>query len=494
MVDRLSRAAVGSPQIAAYPARRVTIPGEVVVVRRSSSVTRPASARRAIVGSLATFAGIALLVCPVALADTVATSFENFNTGTVNGQHGWKSAPPGAIPSCNPTPSGGQYDQAVVTNVGAPAAFGSQSLRMSNLCGNGEFFYQTYSTPVKTAAGEDQPNTEYIAQFSFTTTTTAPQPGLFMSVSPDSYEGSRMAWVGLEDTDKGTQVTVSDTPNVDGDFVDHDVALLPRGVPHTIKFWIKLNPGEDNDLVRIYIDGNDAGQCFTTWENYYRTALEQAPPPNSNTPATLNSLQFRTSVQGPAALAQSGGYLFDNVSVTTADGPGPPGCDVPIDKQADTSTVSSGGTVGYTITVRNRGRAIARNLLACDHIPRRMTFVRADRRLLRLGRRRCLLIPGLAPGQRASFHPVLRVNTDAPQGTVTNIADETPGVGPPTPPLAPSTPPVALPGLPPALTAPRPDVPGKRAKIIAVKRAKSVVRVVAKRVRPRRPPPPRVTG
>ena len=169
--------------------------------------------------------------------------------------------------------------------------------------------------------------------------------------------------------------------------------------------------------MRISVDGLDLGQCFTTWENYYRTAPEQAPPPNRNTPATINSLQFRSSVQGPPALA-GGGYLFDNVRITPSDGPGPPGCDVPIEKEADQSTVRAGGRVGYRITVRNRGRLAARNLRACDRIPRQMTFVSADRKLRRIGRQRCLVIPRLRPGQRASFHLVLQVSANAPQVTL----------------------------------------------------------------------------
>ena len=100
----------------------------------------------------------------------------------------------------------------------------------------------------------------------------------------------------------------------------------------------------------------DLGQCFTTWENYYRTAPEQAPPPNRNTPATINSLQFRSSVPGPPALAGAG-YLFDNVSITPSNGPGPPGCDDVVDKEADATTVRAGGLIGYRITARNRGAA-----------------------------------------------------------------------------------------------------------------------------------------
>ncbi len=222
------------------------------------------------------------------------------------------------------------------------------------------------------AVGEARPNKVFLAEFSVMSTTPAHQPGLFLSVSPDSGEGSRMSWVGLEDTPAGIRVSVNDTPDVDGKFVAHPGPLLDRTSPHEIRFWIKVNQGPDNDLVRISVDGVDLGQCFTTWENYYRTAPEQAPPPNRNTPATINSLQFRSSVAGPPALLGNG-YLFDNVSITPIDGPGPPGCDVPIEKTADSPTVTAGGRAGYRITVRNRGRLPARNLRACDRIPRRMT-------------------------------------------------------------------------------------------------------------------------
>ena len=64
--------------------------------------------------------------------------------------------------------------------------------------------------------------------------------------------------MGLEDTPEGIQVTVNDT-SANGDFVQHDLALLERGVPHTIKFWIKLNHGRNNDLVRIYYGGRLIG-------------------------------------------------------------------------------------------------------------------------------------------------------------------------------------------------------------------------------------------
>ncbi len=469
-------------------------------MRDSNRLTRPAP-RAALVGVLATFVSFALLPGGVAAASITLFEQPLFHPGSVNGQSGvggfpWKSSPTGAI-SCvdwpvatPPTTHTGQYDQAVVANtvapLGDPPGFGSQSLRMSNACASGEFFYQTYSPRESVQVGEGRVNKVFMAQFSFMSKTPAYQRGLFLSVSPDSGEGSRMSWVGLEDTPEGIRVSAADTPEVDGEFVDYpDLALLDRTQPHTIRFWIKVNPGPDNDLVRIAIDNRDVGQCFTTWENYYRTAPEQAPPPNANTPADINSLQFRSSVPGPPELATSGGYLFDNVSITPQNGPGPPGCDLVIDKEADARTVMAGGLAGYTISARNRGRGSDRNVQVCDRIPRRTRFVSANRKLHRTGRRRCLVIPRLRSGQSVNFHLKVRVNPNTAPGTLANVADITPGVEPPSSPASPGEPP-SSPASPGAGDLPRPPVVlGARR---AVKRATAVVRVRA------RPLPPGVTG
>ena len=240
-----------------------------------------------------------------------------------------------------------------------------------------------------------------------------------------------MSWVGLQDTAAGIHVTISDTPNEDGEFVDYDAGVLDRKVPHTIRFWIKVNPGVDNDVVKIFIDGNDVGQslgqCFTTWENYYRTASEQEPPPNVNTPADINSLQFRSSVPGFPG-PRAGGYLFDNVTTTTADGPGPSaGCGeeppIDVDKTTQTRSALPGDLITYRITVRNRGKRPARNVRACDRAPRALRFVGASRRLRRAaGRRLCLTVPLLRPHQHKTFRATFAVRAGVPADTVTNGA------------------------------------------------------------------------
>ena len=438
------------------------------------------------VGLLATF--VSLLACGVAAASITLFEPPLFHLGSVNAQSGvggfpWKSAPLGAIPACVPTPTNGQYDQAVVANSvappGNPPGFGSQSLRMSNACASSEFFNQTYSAQEPRQVGEQRPNKVFLAEFAFMSMTPAHQPGLFLSVSPDSGEGSRMSWVGLEDTADGIRVSVNDTPDVNGEFVAHPGPLLDRTSPHRIRFWIKVNPGIDNDLVRISVDGRDLGQCFTTWENYYRTAPEQAPPPNRNTPATINSLQFRSSVPGPSALA-GGGYLFDNVSITPSNGPGPPGCDDVVEKEADAPTVRAGGLIGYRITARNRGAGSDRNVQVCDRIPRGTRFVSANRKLRRIGRRRCLVIPRLRAGQRVSFHVTLRVDANATPGTLENIADITPGVKPPGSGTSPTTESPTLPAAPGG----RPQGRPLRGAQVRARTARADVRVL-RRVQPR---------
>src|SRR5262245_44246768 len=211
---------------------------------------------------LATAVSAALLACGVAAADTVTTDFESFNLGTVNGQDGWTSAVPGDIPAL---PYG--YDQDVVLNSVAPPAFGGKSLRHSNAYNEPteEFQYQTYSTRTAEAAGESLANTEYLAEFSFISTKpNAQQPGLYMRISPDSGVGGRMSFIGLKDTQAGIDVIFYDTPEPDGAFVGYDLGTLTRDDLHKIKFWIKLNPGPDNDLVRIYIDGAYEASCFTS--------------------------------------------------------------------------------------------------------------------------------------------------------------------------------------------------------------------------------------
>jgi uncharacterized repeat protein (TIGR01451 family) len=376
--------------------------------------------------TLATAVTMALLASGVVVADTLTTTFEPtaFHTGSVAGQNGWLSAVPGNIPNFE------GYDQEVVSTEGfpgAPSDFGAQSLRHSNARGavTGEFFYQTYAAPTQVAAGEDLANTVYDAAFSFISTTpTEHQDGLYMRISPDlvspngGRRGARMSFIGLRDTQAGIALTFFDT-DADGEFVPHPLGTVSRGVEHRIRFWIQLNPGPNNDLVRMFIDGADTGQCFTTWESFYPRVGEEVP--------AINSMQFRSD--GPPDQSLEGkGYLFDNVRITTSDGPGPEDCsggdgepDIDIDKTTQTRVARPGDLITYRITVRNPGDAPARSVRACDRVPSALKFLGASRHLVRAsGRRLCLVILLLRPGERKTFLATFRLRANVTAQTVTN--------------------------------------------------------------------------
>jgi uncharacterized repeat protein (TIGR01451 family) len=413
---------------------------------------------RSVLTVLATAVSTAVLTCGVAEGDTVTTDFEGFTAvndfniaGTVNGQDGWTSAVPGDIPLL---PFG--YDQRVrFTNAYSkvPGAFGSKSLRHSNAFNEptAEFFYQTYSKPTAEDAGENLPFTEYLAEFSFISTQPdAQQPGLHMRISPDltapSVDGSRprrgarMSFIGLRDIEgDDIALTFVDT-DANGDFKHHDAGLVRRDVVHTIKFWIKLNADdpdtpeveEERDLVRLYIDGVEDPRCFTTWENFYPRVNEEVP--------TINTMQFRSSGPNDPDLA-GGGYLFDNVTITTGNGlrpEGSRGCgapDVVVDKTTQTQFAEAGDLITYRLTVTNRGDAAARSLRLCDVVPRALRFVRATARLERAaGRRLCLPIRLLRAGQSGTFRATFRLRANVTADTVTNGANvDTPAASVPSP-------------------------------------------------------------
>jgi len=254
-----------------------------------------------------------------AATNPYTADFGSFALGTVNGQDGWHSAAPGDVPAL---PNG--YDQAVVANGGgAPAAFGAQSLRMSNAYTNGEFFYQTYSPSIDNPAGESEPNQVFDGSFQFTSTSVNQQPGLALSVSPDNGFGARMSYVRLEDAATGIQVFFDDV-SPDGSFNEYDLGIYSRSVAHTVRFLIQTVPGPSNDILRLYIDGVDQGdrlhKCFTTWEQYYRVG-------EGHEPGVINSFEFRAGGTAVPALA-GGGYLYDNVSVAARNtgGPAPTAC------------------------------------------------------------------------------------------------------------------------------------------------------------------------
>ena len=255
--------------------------------------------------SIALMAATSLLaVAPAATAaaDTVGPfNFDDFALGTVNGQQSWQML--------------GGFDVSVVKVNAYPAAkgygFGSQALRLSDAVTTQAFGDQTFAPSLPNAAGEGgEPNFE--ASFSIGSATGAAQPGMHMSVSPDSGDGGRMSYLRFEDKADGIHV------NFDGaDFVDHDIATLSYKKAHTVRFAITFVPGAGNDVVKIYVDGA-LKWTGPTWEDYYRFDPEQAG--NDNQVPPTRSLIFRES--GTADPANVGnGYLVEKVQLGAGTAP-----------------------------------------------------------------------------------------------------------------------------------------------------------------------------
>ena len=70
-----------------------------------------------------------------------------------------------------------------------------------------------------------------------------------------------MSRLRLEDSADGVKVMFADAT-----FEDQLLATLDRSVPHAIKFETTFVRGDDNDVVRILIDGQQMKRG-ASWEN-----------------------------------------------------------------------------------------------------------------------------------------------------------------------------------------------------------------------------------
>ena len=208
----------------------------------------------------AAFAALSLLAVPAAAgADTAGTLFEQpaFTGSNVN-QDGWMKT--------------GPYDATIVANSGVAAvAFGQQSLRISNATTSGSFADQTFSAPLTDGAGEStsadgghaggerQPHFDTTFRF-LSTTPGAEQPGLAVTISPDSGNGGRMSFLRLRDTPTGLAIDFVDVPSAvtnAGHVEFNEIGIaqsLDRTVPHTVRISMDFVSGESNDVVKVYVD------------------------------------------------------------------------------------------------------------------------------------------------------------------------------------------------------------------------------------------------
>jgi hypothetical protein len=280
--------------------------------------------------------GAALALSLTFAAAASADSFDTFDTGSVDGQFGWKAT--------------GPYDQQVVN------VEGDKKLRISNAVTSGSFADMPYSAPVEKPAGENADRNVLTNQFTFESATPgAQQPGLVMSVSPTNGDGARMSYVRLEDRFDGVRVFFDDMSNHNADFTERWIATLDRSVPHTIKFETAFVKGDDNDIVRVSIDGRQK-VCGTTWENYYRFSEQNDVAPSDRLMWRLSS-----APSDPAAVAGKG-FLFDDVTSTSAVDSKPAGCSLPVGPQGpagDNGRDGTNGAAGATGPVGATGPADA---------------------------------------------------------------------------------------------------------------------------------------
>ena len=260
-----------------------------------------------------------LLFASAVFAAPQIVDFENppYTLGNVNGQDGWSMT--------------GPFDVAVVENTSGHAAFGAQSLRISNATTSGAFGNQTFSKPLANEAGESAAEngglsggtraSHFEASWDFASTVpVAEQVGLSVVASPDRGDGARMSWIQMADTPSGLEVNFYDYQSAVGadcetgdNFIFSNVASgLDRTVPHNIKVAMQFVDGPDNDVVQVYVDGALL-HTGTSWEGYFN---ECEPNPTR----TVDSILFR--VAGDAAPETLGqGFLIDNISLSSANVP-----------------------------------------------------------------------------------------------------------------------------------------------------------------------------
>jgi hypothetical protein len=250
-----------------------------------------------------------------ARADSIGPiTFEppQYVVGDINGQMGWTKLNPA-------------FDVKVAAVSAYPAAstyhFDTQALRLSDAVTTESFGDQTFSPGLAQPAGEPPLQQRFSATFWLGTALATEQTGLHMSVSPDNGSGARMSYLRFEDHSDGVHVFFDDVTNPGpigtvSNFSDTDIATLSRTRAHSIRFSITFKPGPGNDVVRIYIDGNEATRG-TSWENYYRYDPEAAG--NGNQVSPVSKLLFREAGDAHPANVNKG-FLVDRVSLDSDNG------------------------------------------------------------------------------------------------------------------------------------------------------------------------------
>lgn len=138
--------------------------------------------------------------------------------------------------------------------------------------------------------------------------------------------------------------------------------------------------------------------------------------------------------------AAAAGTALRNVATVTPSNPGTtpdnPGVDVPVptanpavtvNKTADTTSVTAGGTVNYTVTVTNNGNVTLNNIAFTDTLLANASNIQLNRQAATLSADGSLTIPTLASGSAAYITYAVTAPTTA--GMLSNTATATATVG-----------------------------------------------------------------
>jgi hypothetical protein len=310
--------------------------------------------RAAMVGLAALLMG--MLALP-ASADNLSEGFSG---------NGWSVGNPLVAANGWNYTGGSLYDIELV-----PSGIDGQSVRISNGVMDGSFGDWLFSKPLNTAATEGGLQ-EFSAEFDIASTSADEQPGLQISVAPQTAGGARMSFLKFRDTPAGIVVSFADVMNLDEAvglypaqevWRDVDIATLTdRDATHRVRIVMDLIPGAHNDVVQVYIDGSGplvpgrtggatfdgfyapvdnqptinkakAGQTIplkwrlsaksfaTSWEDYYRFNTESnAGETQPFKTRQVDSLIFQARGDGTAP-TDGGGFLIDNVAYSSTSTP-----------------------------------------------------------------------------------------------------------------------------------------------------------------------------
>ena len=305
---------------------------------------------------LTTAVALLLLIgAATASANTSTTTFSDpsFTVGTghtyIDGIDGWTM-----------TSANADYDAGIVAN-----GVEGQSLRVSSLVASGSFGDWIFSKPVTEPASENQ-NQGFTSEFAFKALGKEVK-GSHLSISPSDGKGGRMSYVRLEDNPEGVQVFFVDNPNhLSWQQDERWIATLDRTQPHTIKFVMSLLPGEDNDIVNVYVDGVQKA-CGSSWESYYRYVERDATKggdelsPLYLTPTDRLIIQARgLSTDFGETPPENRGFLIDDVTTTTTAQGKAVACPLPVGPRGDkgdTGATGAPGTNGVNGTTGATGAA-----------------------------------------------------------------------------------------------------------------------------------------